>query len=224
MIFRRPNITGPFGAMDESSPLFQLLRSARFKTSDVWTLVLDLRSYAPLLLLGLPVSQMWYTLLGFLEEDIVGRFCFSKTRCEVGGTLMIYTTLIAIIFLWRLLVRLRNLGRTRSLYFTGIPALASVTSVGIIRYSRKSRSGHMVKSSAFCIGARWSFSVDGVEHTGVSPLNQLPNAAVGDELWILYDQKDPQYARPKALFDDNGNILYDDTVLWKREHDLSVGV
>ena len=80
----------------------------------------------------------------------------------------------------------------------------------------------MVKSSAFCIGARWSFSVDGVEHTGISPLNQLPNAAVGDKLWILYDQKDPQYARPKALFEDNGNILYDDTVPWKREHDLSV--
>ncbi len=118
------------------------------------------------------------------------------------------------VFVLAWLFRLMRIERQeRALFTDGIPVLATVTFVGIIRAPG---------TNEFCIGVRWSFVVDGMEFSGKTPRKELPNVAVGDEIWVLYQENNPSYAHRWALFDEDGNMRHRDTMPWSIEEDLSM--
>ncbi len=120
----------------------------------------------------------------------------------------VFASLLLVVVLWHI----QTIRRRQALFTNGIVASATVTFVGAIRAP---------SSSSFCV-VQWTYVFDGTECTGVTPRNELPNAAVGDEFWVLYEETNPWFVRRWALFDKDGNLRSDDALPWELETGLGM--
>ncbi len=178
-------------------------RRARFGMSELW-------KWAGALFVG------WFGLMWLCRVWLDPQHLYHRSSFPSGYTIMWMmmglVTTIALPLGLVLAVCTQMIRKQRKLFTEGISTLATVTHVGIIRNPM---------SNLFCVGVRWSFRYGRVEVTGETPYEELPKAAVGDKLWVLYEKGNPWYARRWALFDKDGNMLSDDRMTWKREVDMN---
>ncbi len=106
--------------------------------------------------------------------------------------------------------RNEKIKRRQKLFCHGIPAMATVTFVGMT---------HNPTTKSCCRIVRWSYIAEGMESVGVTPREELPDAVVNDRFWVLYEKEYPWFVRRWALFDDDGNLRSNDELPWSPKLD-----
>ncbi len=164
---------------------------------------------------------LWIVVLSVTCAPIIA--CLIATRGDHHPSKKTYVTVlfiamgvnIVIVTLWIVDDYLDNrdeepaLSREQSLFAKGIPALATVSFIGITRKHEM--------ESLFCYVVEWSFVVDDTKYSRMTPRTALPNAVVGDKFWVLYEDGNPFFVKRWALYDENGNIRGFDNLKWSKE-------
>lgn len=125
-----------------------------------------------------------------------------------GGALLVVAAAAAVVcgtYAWR---RRTAAARTR-LYVHGAAVKATVTHVGL-----DVRRTHGLARYAYVVCWRY-MAPDGAAYAGVTPLESMLAAEVGDELWVLVDAQDYQVAQRWDAFRQMGAIQHFDRVQYK---------
>lgn len=95
------------------------------------------------------------------------------------------------------IVRRKNLsGHGQNLYNSGKSSLATVTEIELDEHK-----DYYFSKYAWVV--RWKFTAhNGTEYEGVSALQNIPTALVGDTFWILYDNDNPSVNIRWKVFED----------------------
>ena len=166
---------------EATAPPPQTPRSAKFRLSGFEIYIVLLISFGFLIMI-----RQWWTWWEFRNEP------FSQPLdCSDLGQLVLY------LFYCYLFVK--PIRQNRRLFTNGIAVCATVKFVGKIPESFSKSTRDVV---------RWQYIVDGVEHAGLSPREELPNSVLGDVFWVLYQKKNPNFVRRWESFDIDGNLVH----------------
>lgn len=167
---------------EESFPPPQTPRSAKFTLSNSVKIAVLLTTLE--LFINILDLQMWWV---YRHGPFAKRLNLSWIYMQITHLVFCY------VFIQKELLN-------RRLFTNGIAVRATVTFVGKIREPFSIRAEDVV---------HWRYIVDGVEHTGVSPLDKLPHSRLGDVFWVLYKKENPNYVRRWESFDIYGNLIHD---------------